>query len=55
MQVTPSSVLSASRTQGSVPCRAATCAHANRRAALTANKNYRVRIGQTRYLVAAGR
>ena len=36
MQVTPSSVLSASRTQGSVPCRAATCAHANRRAALTA-------------------
>ena len=31
MQVTPSSVRSASRTPGSAPCRAATCAHACRR------------------------
>jgi len=36
MQVTPSRVLSASRTPGSAPCRAQICAHACRRAAFTA-------------------
>jgi hypothetical protein len=36
MQVTPCRVLSATRTPGSVPCRATTCVHAQRRAALTA-------------------
>ena len=36
MQVTPSRVRSASRTPGSAPCRAATCAHACRRAVFTA-------------------
>jgi hypothetical protein len=36
MQVTPSSVRSASRTPGGAPCRAATCAQACRRAAFTA-------------------
>ena len=36
MQVTPSRDRSASRTPGSAPCRAATCAHACRRAVLTA-------------------
>ncbi len=36
MQVTPARVLSASRTPGSAPCRAATCAHACRRAVFTA-------------------
>ena len=35
MQVTPSRVLSASRTPGSAPCRATTCAHACRRAVFT--------------------
>ena len=35
MQVTPSRTLSASRTPGSVQCRAVTCAHACRRAVLT--------------------
>ena len=36
MQTTPSSILSASRTPGSAPCLAATCAHACRLAMLTA-------------------
>ena len=36
MQVTPCRVLSATRTPGSAPCRATTCAHACRRAALMA-------------------
>jgi hypothetical protein len=36
MQVTPSRVRSASRTPGSAPCRAITCAHACRRAPFTA-------------------
>jgi hypothetical protein len=36
MHVTPSSVLSASRTPGSAPCRATACAHARRRAVFTA-------------------
>jgi hypothetical protein len=35
MHLTPSSVVSASRSPGSAPCRAATCAHARRRAVLT--------------------
>ena len=36
MHVAPSSARSASRTPGSAPCRAAACAHACRRAMLTA-------------------
>jgi len=36
MQVTPSSILSASRIPGSAPCRAAICAQACRRAIFTA-------------------
>jgi hypothetical protein len=36
MQVTPSSILSATRIPGRAPCRAAICAQARRRAALTA-------------------
>jgi hypothetical protein len=40
MHVTPSRVLSAIRTPGSVPCRATTCPHAYRRAALIAAASF---------------
>jgi len=41
MQVTPSSAWSATRTPGSVPCRAAIWDHAGRRAVLTAAVSFR--------------
>ena len=42
MQVTPSSLRSATRTGGSPPCRAMPCAHACRRALFTAALTFRL-------------